>query len=69
MKEINSHVSDSGDARKDLGHVLDFITRLKYLKVCIVFVIVLNKSKFNVCMYISVERSKKKYNSIQVPAR
>ena len=25
--------ADSGNPKKDLGHILDFVTRLKYLKV------------------------------------
>ena len=29
--------SESGDVKKDLGHILDFITRCKYLKVIFFF--------------------------------
>ena len=36
---------ESGDARKDLGHVLDFVTQLKYLKVLFVCVLIQNRNE------------------------
>ena len=33
-KSLYILISDSGDVKRDIGHILDFITRLKCLQVC-----------------------------------
>ena len=33
MMQLIRFISESGDVKRDIGHILDFITRLKHLQV------------------------------------